>query len=100
VAKVKADLSLFVIKPHAMKTYNALKKFNVAFRLRFKVLTVMSMKMDVFWEVALYSLVDIDRRFRGAYCLFHQDYESLRVMELQGATSQKTAIFILVAVRT
>jgi hypothetical protein len=47
------------------------------------------MKMDVFWDVASYSLIDTDRRFRGAYCLHHQ-----------GATSQKAAIFKLVAVRT
>jgi hypothetical protein len=31
------------------------------------------MKMTVFWDVALCSLVEIDRRFRGAYCLHHQD---------------------------
>jgi hypothetical protein len=40
------------------------------------------MKMAVFWDVMPCSLVEIDRRFRGAFCLHHQ-----------GATSQKTAIF-------
>jgi hypothetical protein len=30
------------------------------------------MKMAVFWDVAPCSLVDIDRRFRCAYCLHHQ----------------------------
>jgi hypothetical protein len=30
------------------------------------------MKMAVFWDVAPCSLLDIDRRFRGAYCLHHQ----------------------------
>jgi hypothetical protein len=30
------------------------------------------MKMTVFKEVAPYSLVEIDRRFRCAYCLHHQ----------------------------
>jgi hypothetical protein len=29
-------------------------------------------KMTVFWDVAPCSLVQIDRRFRGAYCLLHQ----------------------------
>jgi hypothetical protein len=29
------------------------------------------MKMDVFWDVAPRSLVDTDRRFRGAYRLPH-----------------------------
>jgi hypothetical protein len=28
--------------------------------------------MDVFWDVAPCSLVAIDLRFRGAYCLHHQ----------------------------
>jgi hypothetical protein len=31
----------------------------------------LSMKMIVFWDVVPCSLVDIDRRFRGAYCLHH-----------------------------
>jgi hypothetical protein len=31
-----------------------------------------SLKMTVFWYVALCSLVEIDRRFRGTYCLHHQ----------------------------
>jgi peptidoglycan/LPS O-acetylase OafA/YrhL len=48
-----------------------------------------TLKMAVFWKVALRSLVKIDRRFGDAYCLHHQ-----------GATSRKTAVFILVAVRT
>jgi hypothetical protein len=30
------------------------------------------MKMAVFLDVAPCSLVEIDRRFRGAYCLHHQ----------------------------
>jgi hypothetical protein len=48
------------------------------------------MKMVVFWGVAPCSLVEVYRRFRGACCLHHQG----------GATTQKTAIFILAAVRT
>jgi hypothetical protein len=44
-----------------------------------------STKMTVFWAVAQCSLVEFDRR---AYCLHHQ------------ATSQKTVMFILAAVRT
>jgi hypothetical protein len=32
-------------------------------------------KIRTFWDVALCSLIGIDRRFRGAYCLHHQDYE-------------------------
>jgi hypothetical protein len=38
---------------------------------RFQILTATSMEMAVFWDVAQCSLVDIDKRFRGAYCLHH-----------------------------
>jgi hypothetical protein len=31
---------------------------------------------DVFWDVASWSLVEIDRRFRGAYSLHHQGEDS------------------------
>jgi hypothetical protein len=37
--------------------------------MRFRVLTAASMKMIVFWNVAPCNLVDIYRRFGGAYCL-------------------------------
>jgi hypothetical protein len=39
----------------------------------FKVLTAASMKFRVFRDVAPCSHVEVDRRFRGAYCLHHQD---------------------------
>jgi hypothetical protein len=41
-------------------------------KLRYQVLTETSMNVAVFWNVALCSLVDIDRRFRGSYCLHLQ----------------------------
>jgi hypothetical protein len=45
--------------------------------------------MAVFWVVAPCSLVEVYQRFRGPCCLHHH-----------GATTQKTAIFVLTAVRT
>jgi hypothetical protein len=42
------------------------------FLVRFQVLRATNMKMIFFWDVAPCSLVDIDRRFTGAYCLHHQ----------------------------
>jgi hypothetical protein len=33
------------------------------------------MKMIVFWDVAPYSLVEVYRRFGGAYCFHHQGDE-------------------------
>jgi hypothetical protein len=44
--------------------------------------------MAVFWVVAPCSLVEVYRRFRGPCCLHH------------GPDDQKTAIFVLTAVRT
>jgi hypothetical protein len=41
--------------------------------VRFQVLTATSVMMTVFKDVAPCSLVEIDRRFRGAYCLSLQD---------------------------
>jgi hypothetical protein len=67
-------------------------------------LSYLILKMSVFWEVALCSLGDNDGRFRGAYCLCHQgDDTPLKcqsAIRLHGASSQKTAIFILITVRT
>jgi hypothetical protein len=33
---------------------------------------ILEMKIAVFWDVAPYGLVEVDRRFRGACCLYHQ----------------------------
>jgi hypothetical protein len=40
--------------------------------VRFQVLTGASMKMNVSWDIAPCSPVEIDGRFRGAYCLNRQ----------------------------
>jgi hypothetical protein len=37
----------------------------------FRILMATSLMMVVVWDDASYSLVDIDRRFRGAYCPLH-----------------------------
>jgi hypothetical protein len=62
------------------------------------------MKMAVFWDVTPCRLVDIDRHFRGTYCHNHQGVTLIAVKRRSsrphGATSQKTAISIVVAVRT
>jgi hypothetical protein len=39
--------------------------------MRFQVLTAASMKSTVLWDIAPCSLVEVDRRFWGAYCLHH-----------------------------
>jgi hypothetical protein len=40
--------------------------------MRFQVVTAASLKMTDFWDIALCSLIGVDRRFRGAYLLRHQ----------------------------
>jgi hypothetical protein len=40
-------------------------------QVRFQILTAASIRMTAFWETAPYNLVEVDRRFRGAYCLHH-----------------------------
>jgi hypothetical protein len=37
--------------------------------VRFQVITTASTKMTAFWDIEPCSLVEVDRRFRGAYCL-------------------------------
>jgi hypothetical protein len=53
------------------------------------------MKMAVFLVAAPCSLVEVYQRFRGPCCLQRETSTGL-----QGATTQKTAIFVLIAVRT
>jgi hypothetical protein len=43
--------------------------------VRFQVLTASIMKMTAFRVTAPYSLVEVDRRFRGMYCFHHQGDE-------------------------
>jgi hypothetical protein len=45
--------------------------------VRFQVLTTTRMKMRAFLDIASYSLVGVDRRFRGAYCLHQGDETSV-----------------------
>jgi hypothetical protein len=62
--------------------------------VRFQVLTTESMKLRAFWDIAPCSLVGVDRRFRGAYCLHHQgDESSPTPLRLHGAISQKALVF-------
>jgi hypothetical protein len=43
-------------------------------RVRFQVLTVASMNIRVFWDVAICNPAGADRRFRGACCRLHQGW--------------------------
>jgi hypothetical protein len=61
------DNSLFGQCPLYKNCYH-MNKFCV---VRFQVITVVSVKMTAFWDVALCSLVEVDQHFRGVYCLHH-----------------------------
>jgi hypothetical protein len=52
----------------AQKRKKTLKKL-----VRFIVLTVAGMKITAFWDIALCSLLEANRRFRGAYCPHDQE---------------------------
>jgi hypothetical protein len=41
--------------------------------MRFQVFTPASMKIIAFWDIASGSIIEVDRRFGGAYCLHNQD---------------------------
>jgi hypothetical protein len=56
--------------------------------VRFQILTPANLKMTAFWDIAPCSLVEVDRRFRCAYCLHHQGD-----VRLHGAVSQKGGLF-------
>jgi hypothetical protein len=60
--------------------------------VRFKVLTAASMKFRVFWDAASFSHLEVNRRFRGAYCLHHH----LRNVGLQRENS--SVVIVMAAV--
>jgi hypothetical protein len=78
--------------------------------VRFQVVTAASMKFRVLWDVVPCSLIVVDRRFRGVYCLHHQgdecpddgEYAPLKrrsaTVRLSGDTSQKTLHFKAIVV--
>jgi hypothetical protein len=47
-------------------------RINTLKLVTFQVLTAASMRFRVLWDVAPCSYVEVHRRFRGAYCLYHQ----------------------------
>jgi hypothetical protein len=55
-----------------------LRKINTSW---FQIPTSASVKMTVFWDVALCNLVEAYRHFRGACCIFHQGDESASTSE-------------------
>jgi hypothetical protein len=53
-----------------------------------------SMNMAVCWDAARCSPVHTDRRFRRAYCLYHQNDETLTVRMLKAVNISETSASI------
>jgi hypothetical protein len=66
--------------------------------VRFEVLTAVTMKNGVFWDVTPCGSCK-SRRFGGTYSLLHQGDKNRFLQEPHGVTSQKTAFFIVTAVK-
>jgi len=74
--KIRQRIKLFLIKHDTGRLYEELSScFDIHWYRIFRtatshnVNTVFSLKMTAFWDVPSCSLVEVDRRFRGAYCL-------------------------------
>jgi hypothetical protein len=50
--------------------------------VRFQVCTAANMKMRAFSDTVLCSLIGIDGRFRGAYCIHYQGYKLVRTASI------------------
>jgi hypothetical protein len=55
---------------------------NKFYFVKFEVLTVRSMKIAIFWNIALYRLVDSDRRFRAASIIITLMMEAVSASEM------------------
>jgi hypothetical protein len=75
-------------------------QFTISYHVRFQLLTATCMKMGVFWNVVPCSLVDTDRRFRGAYCLHHQDEILTDVSEVLTTSIIRSIVLMMEAVST
>jgi hypothetical protein len=58
---------------------------------RFQVLTAANMKMTVLWDVKPFSLVEVYRRLRGAYCLQRPDRGSKHLRNIGKLVRDYTA---------
>jgi hypothetical protein len=50
-------------------------------------------EVRVFWDIAPCSHVEVDRRFRGAYCLHHQDDQGDHRLDDEVLTSETSVNF-------
>jgi hypothetical protein len=63
--------------------------------MRFQVLTAASMKMTALRDITPSSLIEVNRRFRGAYCLHHHRLDGGSTHLLNAGLNQRdyTALY-------
>jgi hypothetical protein len=49
--------------------------------MKFCIKSSYILKSKAFWDIAPCSLLGVDRRFGGAYCLHHEDDDEVRTSE-------------------
>jgi hypothetical protein len=54
------------------------------------------MKTTAFWDIELHSLIEVDRRFRGAYCSHFEGGESLM---MEAVSTSETSVFFYETLR-
>jgi hypothetical protein len=66
--------------------------------MRFQVLTVASVKMTDLWDTAQCIFVEVDRRFKGGYCLRHQsELFPSTYMRVKDSISKKAVIVMFIS---
>jgi hypothetical protein len=90
---------LFRTRASKIKTSDTIVVLPVTniFSVRFQVLTAASMQFRDFCDVLPCSQIDVDRRFRGAWCLHHQDDEGALMMK--EARTSETSVEIYLTTR-
>jgi hypothetical protein len=53
-----------------------------------------AMKMTAFWDMASCSIAEIDRPFRGTYCLHNQGDEAVRTSETSVCFNETTQCYV------
>jgi hypothetical protein len=64
----------------------------ILYWVRFQVLTAMSTKITVFWDIALCCLLESDQHFRGAHCLHQGDESHLITLMMEAVGTSETSV--------
>jgi hypothetical protein len=56
--------------------------------------------MTAFWDIVPCSLIEVDRRFRGSYCLHHQgDHASIIALIMDALYASETSVYFNETIR-